>query len=97
LGDSKDEKATLDAQSPIHNIALFKGPLFIAHGSDDTVVPPEQSARFVEQFKRDGKVPLEYLVLPGEGHGVRQGTVQLQFYSELLRFLDANTGAGGSP
>lgn len=101
LGQSQADKQALDSQSPIHNIDAFKGPLFIAHGSDDAVVPPDQSAKFVEAFRQEGRVPLEYLVLPREGHGVRQSVAQVQFYSELLRFLDANTAtpaaAGGAP
>jgi dipeptidyl aminopeptidase/acylaminoacyl peptidase len=98
LGDVKDDKAALDAQSPLYNIAALKAPLFIAHGTEDSTVPPQQSQEFVDKFRREGKTGLEYLVLPGEGHGVRQSAVQLQFYSEMLRFLDRYIGkqAAGS-
>ncbi|TXT37805.1 MAG: Esterase/lipase-like protein [Planctomycetota bacterium] len=54
--------------SPIYHITSAMPPIFIVHGDADTLVPLDQSARFAEQAKVQGKdVRLE--VRPDKGHG----------------------------
>ncbi len=54
--------------SPIYHITSAMPPIFIVHGDADTLVPLEQSERFVEQAGAAGhKVQLE--VRPGKPHG----------------------------
>lgn len=54
--------------SPIYHITSTLPPIFIVHGDADTLVPLEQSERFVEQASTAGhKVQLE--VRPGKEHG----------------------------
>lgn len=54
--------------SPIYGDLAHMPPTLIIHGDADTLVPLQQSQRFVDQLKA-AKVPLELDVRPGKGHG----------------------------
>lgn len=92
LGNVKLDKKTLEAQSPYYNINKIHSPIFLAHGENDTTVFLEQTLEFAEKFRKEGKTRGQLLILPGEGHGIEQPETQIQFYSELVKFLDANIG-----
>ncbi|HVC38078.1 MAG TPA: alpha/beta fold hydrolase [Gammaproteobacteria bacterium] len=94
LGDVKLDKQSLEAESPYYNIQNIHSPIFIAHGSDDETVPLDQTTKFADKFKKEGVTSGEMLILPGEGHGIAQPETQMQFYSELIRFLHTHIGAG---
>lgn len=67
--------------SPIYHITSALPPILIVHGDADTLVPLDQSERFVDQAKAQGKeVRLE--VRPGKRHG------WLTMPLDILRFAD---------
>jgi acetyl esterase/lipase len=43
-------------------------PFLIAHGEQDTFVPPEQARQFVERLRRTSENPVVYVELPGGQH-----------------------------
>jgi predicted peptidase len=47
--------------------SLPKVPIWIFHGADDTVVPPEESRRLYEELKKAG-ANVRYTEYPGVGH-----------------------------
>lgn len=59
------------AQSPMFYGEHIKTPALIWHGDQDPRVPPIQSRHLYTQLKKN-KVPVELVMYPGEGHGVRQ-------------------------
>jgi dipeptidyl aminopeptidase/acylaminoacyl peptidase len=67
LGDSQ----ALDSRSPIHHIDALNCPVIFFQGSDDKVVPPNQSQAMVKAL-RDKGIPVAYLEFPHEGHGFRR-------------------------
>ena len=61
-------------------------------GSEDAVVPPEQSRMIVDAL-RTRDVPVAYLVFEGEQHGFRRAEnirraldAELSFYAQVLGF-----------
>ena len=58
-------------RSPIKHLSKLKSPKIIFQGSEDKVVPPENSREMAEILKQKG-IPYEYYEYSGEGHGFRQ-------------------------
>jgi dipeptidyl aminopeptidase/acylaminoacyl peptidase len=65
-----DEDA-LANRSPIHHIDALNCPVIFFQGSDDKVVPPNQSQAMVKAL-RNKAIPVAYLEFPHEGHGFRR-------------------------
>ena len=79
-------------RSPIHHVELFTRPLIVLQGSEDAVVPPNQSEAIVGAL-RARKVPVAYLVFEGEQHGFRRAEnirraleAELSFYAQVFGF-----------
>ena len=64
-----DEAALVD-RSPINHLDAFNCPVIFFQGSDDKVVPPNQSQAMADALRGKG-IPVAYLEFPGEGHGFR--------------------------
>ncbi len=58
-------------RSPINHLSKLKSPMIIFQGSDDKVVPPENSREMADILKKKG-ITYEYYEYPGEGHGFRK-------------------------
>jgi acetyl esterase/lipase len=54
--------------SPIYHVTADMPPTFIVHGDADTLVPLDQSERFVSEARKRG-VEVRLEVRPGQGHG----------------------------
>ncbi len=59
------------ARSPIQHLDRFRCPAIFFQGSEDKVVPPNQSQSMASALREKG-IPVAYLEFPGEGHGFRQ-------------------------
>jgi acetyl esterase/lipase len=57
------------AASPLARLHPHAPPLFVVHGSSDTVIPVAQAREFVEKARATSHSPVGYLELPGAGHG----------------------------
>ena len=82
-----DEVDHYRALSPLARADSITGPLLLFHGSDDPVVPIEQSRRLVERIEAGGGV-VDFVVYDGEGHGFRDPANQRDEYERTERFLD---------
>lgn len=60
----------LYARSPVHFVDRVRKPLLLLQGLDDTIVPPDQSARMYDALSLRG-IPTAYVTFEGEGHGFR--------------------------
>ncbi|EPQ26479.1 uncharacterized protein PFL1_05801 [Pseudozyma flocculosa PF-1] len=77
-------------RSPIYLADRIEAPLLVQQGTEDKVVPPNQSEVIVDSIrKRGGRV--EYLLFQGEGHGFRSADNQkkslqaeLDWYNDVL-------------
>ncbi|WP_433566857.1 prolyl oligopeptidase family serine peptidase [Nocardia sp. CA-151230] len=68
-------------RSPIHHVDRLRKPLIVLQGSEDEVVPPNQSEMIVEALRAQ-RVPVAFLVFEGEQHGFRRA-------ENIRRALDA--------
>ncbi|MGE0623301.1 MAG: prolyl oligopeptidase family serine peptidase [Pseudomonadales bacterium] len=69
-------------RSPIHHLDGFHCPVIFFQGSEDRVVPPNQSQAMAAAL-RDKGIPVAYLEFAGEGHGFRDaGNIVLSVESE---------------
>ncbi len=96
IGALPEAQATYDSRSPLHYLDGFKAPLIVFQGAEDKVVPPNQSELIVEAL-RTRKVPVAYLLYPGEGHGFRKPAniirslqSELSFYGQVFGFTPAD-------
>ena len=79
-------------RSPLHHADRIGAPLLLLQGSDDPVVPPEQSERMTDALDENG-VPHAYVEFEGEQHGFRRSEsirraleAELDFYGRVFGF-----------
>lgn len=90
------DEALYRARSPLYHLEGFTEPLITLQGSEDRVVPPEQSRLIVEALDARG-VPHAYIEFEGEQHGFRQAAniiraqeAELYFYGQIFGFTPAD-------
>ncbi len=54
--------------SPLYRVRADAPPMFVLHGSNDTLVPVEQARRFVAALRAVSTQPVAYAELPGAQH-----------------------------
>jgi dipeptidyl aminopeptidase/acylaminoacyl peptidase len=74
-------------RSPLNFTDRIERPLLIVQGGNDRRVPKQQSESMVEKLKQR-KAPVEYLLIPEEGHGFSNNDNRLKAYEAMDRFLD---------
>lgn len=67
IGDPKTDADSLRAASPATRAAEIRPPVLLIHGSEDNIVPPDQSKIMQKALKKAGKAA-ELVVLKGFGH-----------------------------
>jgi hypothetical protein len=102
MGDpSKPEgKALLVERSPLTSAAKIKTPLMIAQGANDPRVNHAESEQIVVAL-RDRGFPVEYLLIPDEGHGfarpVNNMAALMATERFFAKFLGGRYQQGGTP
>jgi dipeptidyl aminopeptidase/acylaminoacyl peptidase len=86
LGPLPDAAPLYRDRSPVFHADRIQDPLALFHGSDDNVVPPDQSARVAAVLRRRG-IPHVHQVYEGEGHSFRRPETRQDYYETVLRFL----------
>jgi dipeptidyl aminopeptidase/acylaminoacyl peptidase len=90
IGPYPQEEALYRERSPLTHADKLDCPVIFFQGSEDRVVPPNQTEMMVEALRRRG-IPCGYLLFAGEQHGFRRAEnikraldAELYFYSELV-------------
>ncbi|GAA1226654.1 S9 family peptidase [Pseudonocardia alaniniphila] len=99
VGPYPQARQVYEERSPIHHVDRFHRPLIVLQGSEDEIVPPNQSELIVEALRKRG-LPVAYLLFDGEQHGFRRAEnirraldAELSFYAQVLGFeLPADEG-----
>lgn len=90
IGPWPQDAAEYKRRSPLYHLERFDRPVILFQGSEDTVVPPEQSKLMFDELTARG-VDVEYVEFEGEHHGFRRAetivevaTRELGFYRRVL-------------
>lgn len=92
LGQATPDKLT--ATSPARQAARAKAPVLLIHGTEDTVVLPDQSRTMAAALKTAGK-PYELLLLEGENHNLTHSATRTQMLEATEAFLAKHLPVGG--
>ena len=87
------DPAAMAAVSPNRQASAIRVPVFLAAGGEDEVTPVEHTRMMEAALKKAG-VPVQSLYYPTEGHGFYVPAHQVEFYGQLLAFLDRHIGTG---
>ena len=90
IGPYPQEAELYRERSPLTHADKLDCPVIFFQGSEDRVVPPNQTEMMVEALRRRG-IPCGYLLFAGEQHGFRRAEnikraldAELYFYAELV-------------
>ena len=86
LGELPQAAELYRQRSPVFHADKIIDPIIVFQGTDDVVVPQDQSDSIVASLKRRG-VPHEYHLFEGEGHGWRKPETIETYYKAIERFL----------
>jgi len=75
-------------KSPFFRMDKIKAPVLIFHGTADNNVPPAQSWSYFRALQYYGKVPVKFVIFPGEPHGPRKLTHQMRKVEEEMAWFD---------
>jgi len=85
---SKETAELVRESSPITHTAKIKCPALITHGTDDKIVPFEQSEKLAEKFAKDGK-QVDFVKIPFGDHYysmLKAGVdLSIAYFSEIQR------------
>ncbi len=83
VGPYPEQKSVYYERSPIHHTDELACPMLVLQGSEDKVVPPQQSQQLIKALA-EKDIPHVYIEFEGEGHGFRQkDNIVRAFESEL--------------
>lgn len=86
VGTLPEAAEKYQAWSPAFHADKICDPLAVFQGSEDKVVPPNQSETIVTQL-RANRVPHVYRLYEGEGHGFRKAETLQDYYQTVEQFL----------
>jgi dipeptidyl aminopeptidase/acylaminoacyl peptidase len=75
-------------KSPFFKMDKVKAPVLIFHGTNDTNVPTAQSWSYFRALQYYDKVPVKFVLFPGEPHGPRKLTHQMRKVEEEAAWFD---------
>jgi dipeptidyl aminopeptidase/acylaminoacyl peptidase len=86
-----EDKADLDARSPLFHATNIRAPLLVIQGANDPRVTKPESDQIVVALREIGR-PVEYIVAADEGHGFAGRENRIAMYAGIERFLAQHLG-----
>lgn len=88
MGDPNTEtgRELLRAASPVNFVDQIKTPLMVVHGANDPVVQRQQAEQIVMAV-RDRGIPVQYMLLPDEGHVILKQVNNMAVFMAIESFL----------
>jgi acetyl esterase/lipase len=90
IGPYPQDHETYADRSPLNHVDRLSAPVIFFQGTEDKVVPPNQTELMVAALKKRG-IPVGYFLFEGEQHGFRKGDnirraldAELYFYAALV-------------
>ncbi|WP_405232319.1 S9 family peptidase [Lentisalinibacter salinarum] len=87
--DDPEERADMAARSPINHVEKIRVPLLMGYGEEDPRVVIDHALKLEEKLKAHD-VEYELIIKEDEGHGFRKLENQVEWYTKVVNFLDAN-------
>jgi dipeptidyl aminopeptidase/acylaminoacyl peptidase len=84
---NKKDSAFLVQISPLTHVNNIKKPLFVYQGKNDPRVPYTEAEQIVQAVKQKG-IPVEYILLEDEGHGLSKRENRIRVITAIVDFLD---------
>ncbi|HUM01243.1 MAG TPA: prolyl oligopeptidase family serine peptidase [Thermoanaerobaculia bacterium] len=94
-GDPQKQAELLKNLSPVLKANFVKAPVLVLHGRNDTIVPSLEAAQLVERLNAR-KIPVEYVLLPDEGHFFRKLPNRIRAGALLVHWFDKYLKAAGT-
>jgi dipeptidyl aminopeptidase/acylaminoacyl peptidase len=86
IGDRQEDRERIRSVSPANLAARAQAPILLIHGTDDTVVPIEQSRRMQRALESAGK-NVRFVELRGDDHWLSDAPTRIQMLREIEGFL----------
>jgi dipeptidyl aminopeptidase/acylaminoacyl peptidase len=86
LGSSADNYPLWYERSPLNFVERMRAPVLLLHGEKDPAALPAQSQTLIRELERH-QIDYEYAYYPGEGHGFRKVTTNIDYVQRMDRFL----------
>lgn len=96
IGDVDNDEAFNRKISPLFHIDNIKVPLLIAHGAKDIRVKQAEADQIAFAMHEKG-IPVQYIVYPNEGHGMRRPQNRVDFSGRVELFLQKHLGGRATP
>lgn len=87
VGDQKEDRAQLDATSPLKQAHRITKPVLMAYGTDDKRVPLPHGEKMRDALQRSGKAPVEWVTYRDEGHSWMLEATHVDFWKRVEAFL----------
>jgi dipeptidyl aminopeptidase/acylaminoacyl peptidase len=86
----KDD-ALLAEWSPLKDVGSIAAPVFVYQGVHDPVTPQNEADQIVVALRKR-QIPVEYMLVENEGHGVTRRENLIQYLARSYRFLAEHMG-----
>jgi dipeptidyl aminopeptidase/acylaminoacyl peptidase len=81
------------SRSPITHVRNVTTPMLIIHGEKDRCVPVSQAYEMYGGLARLGRVPVELVVYPREGHSIQERAHRVDFWRRSRAWFDQYVAA----
>ena len=92
IGDGWKDRGSLEENSPVNGAKRIQAPVLLAHGTDDRVVPIQQTTDMAKALRKAGKA-YEYVELEDAGHSVERGPERLKLFTAVDEFVTKSLGS----
>jgi dipeptidyl aminopeptidase/acylaminoacyl peptidase len=96
FGKIGKDDAVLAEWSPLKDAANIASPLFVYQGVHDPVTPQNEADQIVAAVRKS-KVPVEYMLVENEGHGIVRRANWIAYLARSYRFLSEHMGLAPPP
>jgi dipeptidyl aminopeptidase/acylaminoacyl peptidase len=93
IGNRAEDREAIRAVSPAFLADRVRAPILLLHGTDDSVVPIDQSRRMERALNAAGR-NVRFVELRGDDHYLSDAPTRIQMLRELETFLAQHNPAG---